>query len=106
MPELTGPEQQATEYASKITSWEEVNIQGDLADGPANVTHSALVTLSGKQEAVEFLKVDSEGVFMWAGNIDISNKQDYLEDGYLVIEDRIFMPLASAFEHENYWMWR
>ncbi|MBN2016268.1 hypothetical protein JW766_05570 [Candidatus Dojkabacteria bacterium] len=104
--EQATPEARAEQFASKIKTWQDVSIQGQLGDGTVEITQKAPFRFHGDVDPRYLLKIADDSLFIWAGTIGGETISQVLSEGYLVAEGSCYMRLTTAYEPENEWIWR
>jgi hypothetical protein len=105
MPEVSIHKRRAEDYADMITGWQDVRMTGMIKHSEVQISHRVVICLIGKAYPVEFVRSVSGEVFIWAGDNNSKKTRRYLEKGFLIIENRIYMPLVDAFIEKNDWVW-
>jgi hypothetical protein len=107
MPDQEGHSQfteQAKQYEESLTRWQDVSIQAELGDKQVTVTQKISVACN-EYGYVDILRVPDIGCFIWRGEFSKGEKPEMLEQGNLVVGLDAYMPLETAFDPSNAWIW-
>lgn len=99
-------EAQAATWLENVKNWRGFSGEAQFGDGVVQIVQRAPFKLRNSEVDRDLLRTSDEEVFFWAGEFGEEARQGLLSEGFLLFENRCYLPIVDAFRPENKWVWR